>query len=64
VDDADAVVAETARGQRGMDVGFVADKVDGGDVLILLQRAFHAGDDDTATVVTPHDIHCDSHGSF
>jgi hypothetical protein len=28
---------------------------------MLLQRARHTGDDDTTTVVAPHDIHCNAH---
>ena len=62
VDDADAMVAKTARRQRGVDFVLVADEIDGGDVLVFLQGALHAGDDDTAAVVAAHDIHCDSHG--
>jgi hypothetical protein len=29
--------------------------------LLSSSARFHAGDDDTATVVAAHDIHCDSH---
>ena len=62
VDDADAMVAKTARRQGGMDFLLVADEIDDGEVFAFLQGALHAGDDHTATVVAAHDIHCDSHG--
>jgi TPP-dependent pyruvate/acetoin dehydrogenase alpha subunit len=64
VDDADAMVAKAAFRQRGVNFRLVADEVDGGDFLALLERAFHARDDDTAAVVAAHDIHCDSHDGF
>jgi len=58
---ADAVIAKSAQRERGMDFILVADEEDAGDFLVFLQGALHAGDDDTAAVVTTHDIHCDSH---
>ena len=61
MDDAHAMVAKTAFGQSGVDFGLVADQVEGGDVFVVLQRPFDAGNDDPATVVAAHDIHCDSH---
>jgi hypothetical protein len=61
VDDADAMVAETARRERGMYFGLVADEENGGDFFIFLQRAFDTRDDDATTVVAAHDIHCDTH---
>ena len=47
--------------QGGVDFGLVADEVKGGDFVVAFQRPFGAGDDDPATVVATHDIHCDSH---
>jgi hypothetical protein len=44
-----------------MDVGLVADKEEGGNFIVAFQRPFGAGNDDPATVVATHDIHCDSH---
>ena len=61
VDDAHAMVAKAACRQGGVDFGLVADQVKGGDFLVVFQRPLDAGDDDTATVVAAHDIHCDSH---
>ena len=61
VDDAHAMVAKAAGRQGGVDFGLVADEVEGGDFLVGLQRPFGACDDDPATVVATHDIHCDSH---
>jgi hypothetical protein len=39
----------------------VADKVDGGKVVVGLERAFDSLNDDLTTVVAAHDIHCDAH---
>jgi hypothetical protein len=64
MDDADAMVAKAAFRKGGMDVGAIADKIDGGDFLVFLKGALHAGDDDTAAVVAAHDIHCNAHGNF
>ena len=61
VNDAHAMVAETALGQRGVDFVLVADEKEGGDVLVVFQRLFDAGNDDATAVVAPHDIHCNSH---
>jgi hypothetical protein len=44
-----------------MDLVFVADQKDGGDVFIIFQGAFHAGDDNAAAVIPAHDIHCNAH---
>ena len=44
-----------------MDVSLVADKVEGGNFVVAFQRPFGTGDDDPATVVAAHDIHCYSH---
>ena len=61
VDHAHAMIAETPCRQGGMDVRLVADEIKGGDFFAGLQRQFGAGNDDPATVVAAHDIHCDSH---
>ena len=61
MDDANAVVAETAAGQGGVDVRAVADQEEGGDLFAGLQGAHGAFNDDAAAVVATHDIHCDSH---
>ena len=57
----DAMVAKAAFRQRGVDVGLVADQVNGGDFFVVFQRLLGAGNDNAATVVAAHDIHCDSH---
>jgi hypothetical protein len=44
-----------------VDVGPVADQVEGRDSSVGLQRPFGAFNDDPAAVVATHDIHCDSH---
>ena len=61
MDDAHPMVAKTAFGQGGMNVSLIADKVEGGNFIIAFQRPFGTGNDDPATVVATHDIHCDSH---
>jgi hypothetical protein len=61
MDDADAMIAKASYRQGGMDFGFVADEIQGGDLLIGLEGAFGAFNDHTAPVVATHDIHCDSH---
>ena len=45
----------------GADFGFVADEKQGGDGAVCVECLFDAFDDDPATVVATHDIHCDSH---
>jgi hypothetical protein len=55
------MIAKTALGQSRMDIRLVANEVKGGDVLDFLKGTFHAGDDDTATVIATHRIHRDSH---
>jgi hypothetical protein len=40
---------------------FIADEVNAGNFFAFFQRAFHAGDDNTTTVIAAHDVHCDSH---
>ena len=57
------MVAKTAFGQRGVDFGLMADQENGGDVFVVLQRLFDAGNDNAAAVVAAHDIHCNSHKS-
>jgi hypothetical protein len=44
-----------------MDFAAVADQVEGGNPLVSLQSPLGALDNDTASVVATHDIHCDSH---
>ena len=44
-----------------MDFGLVADEVEGVMARIGFECPFGAFDDDPATVVATHDIHCDSH---
>jgi hypothetical protein len=56
------MVAKTAFGQRGVDLVLMADQKNGGDVFVVLQRLFDAGNDNAAAVVAAHDIHCNSHG--
>ena len=64
VNDAHAMVAKTAFGQRGVDFGLMADQEKGGDVFVVLQGLFDAGNDNATTVIAAHDIHCNSHGKF
>ncbi len=61
VDHAHAMVAKTARRQCRVNGGLIADEVKGGDFFVRLKRQLGAGDDHAATMVTTHDIHCDSH---
>ena len=61
VDDPDAVVAEAAAGQGGVDFGFVADEEQGGNALVGLDGPQGAFNDHPAAVVAAHDIHCNSH---
>ena len=42
----------------------MADQEKGGDLLVVLQRLFDAGNDNAAAVVAAHDIHCNSHGKI
>ena len=44
-----------------MDLGLVPDQVKGCDLLVSLEGPFGAFDDDPASVVATHDIHCNSH---
>ena len=46
---------------RGLDLRFIADQKNRRDTSIGFERAFDAFDDDRATVVATHDIHCYSH---
>jgi len=39
----------------------VADKMDAGKIGVGLESAYNAFNDDLATVVAAHDIHCDAH---
>ena len=55
------MVAETAWRQRRVDGSLVADEVEGSDFFVGLKRELGTGDDHSATMVTAHDIHCDSH---
>ena len=55
------MVAEAALGQGGVDLAPIADEVQGGNLRIGLQSPLGALNHDPATVVAPHDIHCDSH---
>jgi hypothetical protein len=64
MDDFDAVVSETARWQRRVDFVLVADQEKRLDIFVGLKRQLCARDDNPATVVAAHDIHCDSHDSF
>ena len=61
MDDADAMVAKTARRQGGMNCSLITDEIKGGDFFIGLERELGTCDDHSATVVAAHDIHCDSH---
>ena len=61
MDDAHAMVAKAAFGQGGMDIAPITDEVKGADFFISLKCALGSFDDDPATVVATHDIHCDSH---
>ena len=61
MDDLDAMVAKAARRQGGVDFSLVADEKNARRCPVRLQGAFDAFDDDPATVVAAHDIHCDSH---
>jgi hypothetical protein len=45
----------------GADFGFIADEQDLADGRISFECAFDAFDNDRATVVATHDIHCNSH---
>ena len=64
MDDANAMIAKTARWQRRMNCGLIADKKKCGNLLIGLKRELRARDDNPATVVATHDIHCDSHSEI
>ena len=55
------MVAKTPGRQGGVDFGLIADQKKGGDFLVVLQRPLDAFDDDSASVVAAHDIHCNSH---
>ena len=55
------MIPKAALRERGVDLSPVADQVESGDSSIRLERAFGAFDDDPASVVATHDIHCDSH---
>jgi len=63
MDDAHPVVAEAALGQGGVDLAAIADEVESRDLRIGLERPQGPLDHDSATVVAPHDIHCDSHNA-
>jgi hypothetical protein len=61
MDDADAMITEAAMGQGGVNLGLIADEVEGGYLFVGVKRAVCALDYDATTVVTAHDIHCNSH---
>ena len=44
-----------------LDRVLMADQENGGNARVGFQRAFDSFNDDPATVVATHDIHCDSH---
>ena len=56
MDHAHAMVAESAMGQSGMDLGLVAHQIEGGDFLIAFQCPPGPLDHDSAPVVATHDI--------
>jgi hypothetical protein len=55
------MIAEAAAGQGGMDLGFLPNQKQGRDPVVGLNRPEGAFDDDSATVIATHDIHCDAH---
>ena len=61
MDDAHAMITKAATRQSGVNFGGIADQEEGGDLLVGLESPVGAFDDDPATVVATHDIHCDSH---
>src|SRR5581483_5226526 len=61
IDDLDAAVGELRFAARGLDFGFPAHEKNRGDGFVRFECLFDAVDDDRATVVATHDIHCDSH---
>jgi hypothetical protein len=61
MDDTNAMIAKTARWQRRMNCGLITDKKKRGNLFVGLKRELRARDDNPATVVATHDIHCNSH---
>ena len=61
MDHAHAVISKTALWQCGVDLSLVANQKKVGDVFIVLKGSFCALNDDAASVVATHDIHCNSH---
>ena len=61
VNDLDAVVAQVAGSQSGLDILLLADQKYGANFRVGGERTFDAFDDNPATVVATHDIHCNSH---
>jgi hypothetical protein len=59
--DADAVIAEASFGKRGLDLGAASYKVKGVHSLIIVNCANRSLNDDAATMVATHDIHCNPH---
>jgi hypothetical protein len=57
----DPPVAQAGLFERGVKLGLVADEVDGGEMVVGFEGASNAFNDDLATVVAAHDIHCDAH---
>ncbi len=47
--------------QGWLNLFLIPHQVEGGDTGICFESQFGASDDDFATVVATHDIHCDSH---
>ena len=61
MNEVDPPVAQAGLFERGLNVVLVADEVDGGEMVVGFESAFNAFNDDLATVVAAHDIHCDAH---
>ena len=61
MDDLNAQIVTVRRAQRGLDLLLITHQEKRGDFGVAFQRTPDAFDDDRTTVVTAHDIYCDSH---
>ena len=61
VENFDAGIAEPRLLAGGIDFSLIANEINRGDGPVCIECLFDAFDDDPATVVATHDIHCNSH---
>lgn len=61
MDNLHPVVTQLAGFQGGPNFVLFTNEQQGGNFLVRIQRAFDAFDDNPATGIATHDIHCNSH---